>query len=57
MSIDLNTIVIISGLFINLFVFGRFFTRLEHRLTKTETNIMHIMRNSGMSVREEYFSE
>jgi hypothetical protein len=50
-DIDGNTALTLSGLVVNLIVVFSFFsksvsvfTRLEHRLTKTETNVGHIMR-------------
>ncbi len=53
MNVDINTIFILMGILVNTGVLVGFLNRLEHRLTKTETNIIHIMRKCGMLVRED----
>ena len=50
--IDSNTIIVVSGLAVNLLMVFSFFTKLEHRLTKTETNLAVIMRRCNMMDKE-----
>lgn len=42
----------IIGLIVNFLAIIHFFNKLEHRLTRTEIHILHIMRNQNMKVRE-----
>lgn len=52
MSSEVASIVLIIGMLVNFLTIVHFFTKLEHRLTRTEIHILHIMRNAGMKVRE-----
>ncbi len=44
MSIDINTFATILGIVVNMTGLGYIAVRVEHRLTKMETHIAHILR-------------
>lgn len=44
--------IVIGGLVVNFLAVVHFFNKIEHRLTRTEIHVLHIMKRQGMSIRE-----
>ena len=44
--------MVIVGLVANFLAVVHFFNKIEHRLTRTEIHVLHIMKRQGMSIRE-----
>lgn len=44
--------LVIAGLVANFLAVVHFFNKIEHRLTRTEIHVLHIMKKQGMSIRE-----
>jgi hypothetical protein len=49
--------MMLIGLVVQLLAVVHFFNKLEHRITRLETHLVHLMRRSGMVVREVPISE
>lgn len=45
--------MVIAGLVANFLAVVHFFNKIEHRLTRTEIHVLHIMKRQGMGIRED----
>lgn len=48
-----NLVYVLVGLAVQLIAIVHFFNKLEHRITRLETHLIHLMKGSGLKMREE----
>lgn len=47
-----QTVIMVLGFAVNFLAIVHFFNRLEHRLTRNEVNLTHVMYKLGMKAPE-----